>query len=101
MQFKKILPLSLCAVFYCTAPGHAALNDVAVFAPGVENWMTVQQQKELATYLKAPGLHPVPQNSLQSETIRGYLATNRMISQHLAAGPRFTIMPTRKISSPG
>ncbi|MGB5684969.1 MAG: hypothetical protein WBM35_04095, partial [Candidatus Electrothrix sp.] len=58
MQIRKFLPLSLCALFWYAAPGHAALNDMAIFAPGVDNWMTVKQQKELATYLKAPGLRP-------------------------------------------
>ncbi len=56
MKIRKGMALSLWGIFCCTAHGHAALNDVAVFAPGVKNWMTAQQQKELATYLKSPGL---------------------------------------------
>ena len=54
MQIRKGLLLSLWATFCFTVPGHAALNDVAVFVPGADNWMTVQQQNDVGTYLTDP-----------------------------------------------
>jgi len=51
MQLKKGLLFSLWTVFCITTPGYAALNDLAVFAPEVDNWMSVQQQTDVANYL--------------------------------------------------
>ena len=61
MKIRKGLLLSLWTTFCFTTPGHAALNDVAIFAPGAGNWMTVQQQNDVATYLTDSSRLPLAQ----------------------------------------
>ncbi len=73
MQIRKSLLLSLWTTFCITTPGHTALNDIAVFAPGVDNGMTIQQQNDVANYLKDPAR--LPQTQVYNHVTQGELAT--------------------------